>query len=67
MSKSLEQKAAEIMAVSDAIAHGDGAKPSGYWGVADGAAQELDAVIKATPKDELEDVLDRVCNKKAAK
>ena len=64
MSKSLEQKAAEIMAVSDAIAYGDSAKPAGYWGVEDGKAQELDALIKATPQDELETVLDRVCNKK---
>ena len=63
MSKSLEQKAAAIMAVVDKIAHGDSAKPSGYWGVVDGAAQELDALIKATPQEDLETVLDRVCNK----
>ena len=62
LGSSLEQKAAAIMAVVDKIAHGDGAKPAGYWGVEDVKAQELDALIKSTPRDDLETVLDRVCS-----
>ena len=49
------------MAISDKIFNGDSAKPSGYWGVANPAAIELDALIKDMSPEDLEMVLDKFC------
>lgn len=58
-----QKKAAVILAVADKVAHGDSAKPSGYWGVAPmEAAHKLDELTANLSPDELSQVLDRVCN-----
>lgn len=59
-----DPKAAVIIAITDKIAHGDSAKPSGYWGVANGASQELDAKLKALTKEDMEAVLTKLVTEK---
>jgi hypothetical protein len=61
MTDNLQKKAAVILAVTDRIVYGAGAKPSGYWGVQPmEKAHELDNAMKGLTPEELEVVLDRL-------